>query len=323
MDGHTDPLDIQVPKTNTPIIHQLPTSPDTYPPETYQSSDWFPAEPADHELYQPYLKRKYTSIAVDATATRNTKHKVQERDQGGVCAAVRSLALINHLKQLPQVTSSCLACNTGRVPQAEQREHFRNGHTLVENPTPPVLTAIAEGYAPLASIASFVNLHTLSIPGVSTEWLESYFPITDLANAMAKRSIKVKKLELLEINLDVENIKKLLAAFDGSLEKLSLRFEWVEGHGRMVGKWVNLFRALESLKLQALDFEVRLGIPKERNEPGLARFAEPSLPHSNKWVGKKATYVLRASIFTATGGKAVAAGLRRVIEWFDSEYPQH
>ncbi|KAK3653239.1 hypothetical protein LTR56_004775 [Elasticomyces elasticus] len=266
MDGPY-PSDFQVPKSSSPIIHQLPTSVwwniAGYLPTKDLSNLRLVSRRVDYELYQPYLKRKFTARAIDATATRDTKSTFQERDPEGVLAAVRSLALIDHLKHLPQVTSRCIACNTGRIPQAEKREHFRNGHTLIEIPTPPVLAAIAKGYAPLASIAAFANLHTLSVHGVSTEWLERCFPITDLANAMAKRSIKVKKLELQEINLDVEDITKLLAAFDGSLEKLSLRFESVQGEKRMVGKWVNLFRALEFLKLRALYFEVKLGIPKE------------------------------------------------------------
>ncbi|KAK4891775.1 hypothetical protein LTR27_009627 [Elasticomyces elasticus] len=321
MDGPAYPSNLQDPKNNSPIIHQLPTSVWWAIAKDLSVKNLsrlrLVSHRIEHELYQPYLERRFTSITINATTRQKRKHALQERDPEGTNAVVRSLTLIGHLK------ARCPECNGGRVPKAELENHFRHHHVPMHEPTPPVLTVIAKGYAPLASIASYANLHTLKICSVSAEWLEGYFPVTELANIVVKQSIKVKELELNDINLDVKDLAKLLAALGGSLEKLSLRFELYQGQGRMVGKWVELFRALESLKLRALDFVFRHGGKRWHNAPGRALYDEPSLPHCNKWLGKKETYVLRACTFTATGGMAVDAGLHRVIQWFESEYPQH
>ncbi|KAK5715710.1 hypothetical protein LTR17_016698 [Elasticomyces elasticus] len=326
MEGHTYPSDLQVPNNNSPIIHQIPTSVWWALAKDLSIKNLsrlrLVSHRIEHELYQPYLKRRFASKTINATAQQKRKHALQDRDPEGTNAVVRSLTLIGHLKAVEH-RSRCPECNGGRITRAELENHFRHHHVPMHKATPPVLTQIAKGYAPLASIASFANLHKLKICGVSTEWLESYFPITDLANVVSKQSIKIKELELNDINLDVKDLVKLLAAFNGSLEKLSLRFELYQGESRMAGKWVDLFRALESLKLRALDFVFKHGGMRWQNEPGLALYDEPSLPHCNKWLGKKETYVLRACTFTARGRMAVDAGLQRVIQWFDLEYPQH
>ncbi|KAK5745179.1 hypothetical protein LTR17_001631 [Elasticomyces elasticus] len=326
MDGPAYPSNLQAPNNNSPIIHQLPTSVWWAIAKDLSTKNLsrlrLVSHRIEHELYQPYLKRRFTCKTINATAQKRKKHALQERDPEGTNAVVRSLTLINHLKSTEN-KSRCPECIAGRLTEEEKYEHFLHGHIPMEEPTPPVLTQIAKGYAPLASIASFANLHKLKICGVSTEWLESYFSIIDLANVVSKQSIKIKELELNDINLDVKDLAKLLAAFNGSLEKLPLRFELYQGESRMAGKWVDLFRALESLKLRALDFVFKHGGMRWQNERGLALYDEPSLPHCNKWFGKKETYVLRACTFTATGRMAVDAGLQRVIQWFELEYPQH
>ncbi|KAK3626555.1 hypothetical protein LTR56_019725 [Elasticomyces elasticus] len=326
MNGPADASYIQGPNNNSPIIHRLPTSVWWAIAKDLSTKNLsrlrLVSRRIEHELYQPYLERRFTSITINATAQQKRKHALQERDPEGTNAVVRSLTLIGHLKAVEH-RSRCPECNGGRITRAEWENHFRHHHVPLHKSAPPVLTQIAIGYAPLASIASFANLHKLKICGVSTEWLEGYFPITDLANVVSKQSIKMKELELNDINLDIKDLAKLLAAFNGSLEKLSLRFELYQGESRMTGKWVDLFRALESLKLRALDFVFQHGGTRWPNGPGRALYDEPSLPHCNRWLGKKETYVLRACTFTATGRLAVDAGLQRVIQWFELEYPQH
>ncbi|KAK4891776.1 hypothetical protein LTR27_009628 [Elasticomyces elasticus] len=176
----------------------------------------------------------------------------------------------------------------------------------------------ADDYAPLDLISSFVNLDVLDIQGLVPEWLDLYLPDSTLGSVVAARGKVIKELRLCGINLSAERLVKLLTAFRGSVEVLTLEF--FHGTKLLDGRWPELFRTLAALELRRLNIALRIG--KKTGGSRLALYPEPSFERCSKWLGGKETYVLHAGNLTATGKRGVDAALRRAIEWFEAEYPQ-
>ncbi|KAK3653240.1 hypothetical protein LTR56_004776 [Elasticomyces elasticus] len=189
---------------------------------------------------------------------------------------------------------------------------------ISDKDTSVVVAATADDYAPLDLISSFVNLEVLEIQGLIPEWLDLYLPDSTLGSAVAVREKRIKELRLCGVNLSAERLAKLLTAFRGSVEVLTLEF--FHGTKLLNGRWSVLFRTLATLELRRLNIALRIGV--KRGGSGRALYPEPSFEHCSKWLGGKETYVLHAGNLTATGKRGVDAALRRAIEWFEAEYPQ-
>ncbi|KAK5697319.1 hypothetical protein LTR97_007456 [Elasticomyces elasticus] len=206
--------------------------------------------------------------------------------------------------------------NKHPIWQQEPEKMVRDGQWTKEPVTPN--TCKDESYAPLTSLASFANLKTLCIGGVFHDWLDQHFAIDAVKHVVAAKRIKIKHLELVYIKLDVGELEKLIAAFGPSVQKLVLDIS----RGK---DWLDLFRMLRTRKLHSLEIEFLAGREVLSRRPGHARRHEPSFPRCRKWVGRKhrrERYVMSDGDFVASGKKAVEAGLKRAIQWWEAEYPK-
>ncbi|KAK4951431.1 hypothetical protein LTR10_010405 [Elasticomyces elasticus] len=245
----------------------------------------------EHEIHQPYIDQRFQTVTIDALHPRN-KHPIWQQEPEKVCAAVRSLIITNQLQMV------------------------RDGQWTKEPVTPN--TCKDESYAPLTSLASFANLKTLCIGGVFHDWLDQHFAIDAVKHVVAAKRIQIKHLELVYIKLDVGELGKLIAAFGHSVQKLVLDISRGED-------WLDLFRMLRTRKLHGLEIEFLAGREVLSRRPGHARRHEPSFPRCRKWVGgkrRRERYVMSDGDFVASGKKAVEAGLKRAIQWWEAEYPK-
>ncbi|KAK5688880.1 hypothetical protein LTS10_000859 [Elasticomyces elasticus] len=244
----------------------------------------------EHEIHQPYIDRRFHHITINALYPR-AKHPIMEREPNKVCAAVRALTISHHFQF-----------------------YFPNSG---DGPIPK--TCQDEAYAPLRSLCSFTNLKSLVIWGVFPEWLDNHFPISGLRNVLATNSIKIRELELNEIDsMPVEDLKSVITAFGDSVRKLSLYFA-------RDYQWLELFQMLRTLRLPNLRIEFEEGDENRASRPGHARLYEPSFPRCKKWVGRRRRgerLVMRYHSLEATGRMAVEAGLKKAIQWWEAEYPK-
>ncbi|KAK5688879.1 hypothetical protein LTS10_000858 [Elasticomyces elasticus] len=227
-----------------------------------------------HELRMPYLERNFKHIFIDARAP--PKHPVWAREEEDAPAAVRSLALRGHLY----------------VTGGQAKPHFK-------------FTAIHVHYAPITSIASFVNLRKLDIDMVNAEWLARFLPNDDLGRVLAANGDKIRELRLTRVLLSVNEIVQLLYAFHGSIEELSLHLDRCPTDERL-----ELIRALAAMQLRKLDLRYfgdwRFGMPR----------CSKLIPGSGHT--KQGSYVILGESFSGQGQGAVAAGLERVVKWWEA-----
>ncbi|KAK5715712.1 hypothetical protein LTR17_016700 [Elasticomyces elasticus] len=229
-----------------------------------------------HEVYLPYLERKFKSMTIDATVPQSA-HPIWVRAKKDVCMAVRSLALKGHLEVTPGNNKPF-----GLGPAAPDKH-----------------------YAPFASIASFVNLQRLDIDRVNTEWLTRYFPPDKLSTILATNGSKIRDLRLTKVSLSVSQLAQLLDAFNGSIRELSLDLDRCA-----MGEELELVRALGAMKLLKLDLQ-HLGVRLW----GLPRCSKlfPKNGHT-----KQGSFVMRGDNLSAHGQGAVAAGLERIVKWWEA-----
>ncbi|KAK5688884.1 hypothetical protein LTS10_000863 [Elasticomyces elasticus] len=249
----------------------------------------------ENEIHQPYLKRCFRCVTVSSTNLL-TKHPIYERELQAVHAVVRSLTLTRHL--VPAPTNGKFM--PGRMTAKDGYAALVHNMRISDEDTSVVVAAAADDYAPLELISLFANLE-------------------QLGSVVAAREKSIKQLRFGGgVYLSVERLVKLLTAFRGSVEVLTLEFS--SGTELLSGKWPVLFRMLATLELRTLNIMLKVGMKK--GGPGLALYPEPSFEHCNKWLGGKETHVLHAGSLTATGKRGVDAALRRATEWFEAEYPQ-
>ncbi|KAK5715711.1 hypothetical protein LTR17_016699 [Elasticomyces elasticus] len=244
----------------------------------------------EHEIHQPYIDRRFHHITINALHPR-AKHPIMEREPDKVCAAVRALTISHHFQfYFP-------GSGDGPIPK----------------------TCQDEAYAPLRSLGSFTNLKSLVIWGIFPEWLDNHFSVSDLRTVLATNSIKIRELELNEVDsMPVEDLKSLIMAFGDSVKKLSL-------YCARKTQWLEMFQMLRTLRLLNLKIEFEEGMENHASRPGHARLYEPSFPRCKKWVGRRRReerLVMRHRSLEATGRMAVEAGLKKAIRWWEAEYPK-